>query len=91
MPPQTSTKNNAMEMTMSSVLSASFGARDAAPLTRVVQALSRWWIAYIEWRLERAAIAQLCALTNHQLKDMGLTRSAVAGAVRSAAVRASTG
>ena len=80
---------------MSSVLSASFGARDAASLTRAVQALRRWWIAYIEWRLERAAIAQLCALTDHQLKDIGLTRSAVPGAVRSkhpaAAVRATIG
>ena len=80
---------------MSSVLSASFGARDAAPLARAAQALRRWWIPYIEWRLEGAAIAQLCALTDHQLKDIGLTRSAVAGAVRSrqpaAAVRATIG
>jgi uncharacterized protein YjiS (DUF1127 family) len=49
--------------------------------------LKRWWVAYITWRIERAAIARLCSMSDLELKDIGLTRSNVTGAVRDDAGR----
>lgn len=31
--------------------------------------LKRWWMAYLSWRLEQAAIAQLGTLSDRELKD----------------------
>ena len=42
----------------------------------------RWWVAYITWRIKRAAIAQLCSMSDRELKDIGLTRSDITRAVR---------
>ena len=36
--------------------------------------LKRWCVAYITWRIERAAIAQLCVMSDRQLKDIGVSR-----------------
>jgi uncharacterized protein YjiS (DUF1127 family) len=44
--------------------------------------LERWWVDYLTWRLERAAIAQLWALSDRQLKDIRLHRSQIPSAVR---------
>jgi uncharacterized protein YjiS (DUF1127 family) len=45
-------------------------------------AVRRWRAAYINWRIERAAIAQLGTMSDRKLKDLGLTRSAIARIVR---------
>jgi uncharacterized protein YjiS (DUF1127 family) len=44
--------------------------------------LKRWWMAYLTWRLEQAAIAQLEALNDRELKDIGVRRCEIEGAVR---------
>ncbi|MGA7454582.1 MAG: DUF1127 domain-containing protein [Rhodoplanes sp.] len=44
--------------------------------------LKRWWAAYMTWRIEQAAIAQLWSMSDRQLKDIGLVRSEITGAVR---------
>jgi uncharacterized protein YjiS (DUF1127 family) len=44
--------------------------------------LKRWWLAYITWRIEQAAIAQLCVMSDRELKDIGLTRCEITPAVR---------
>ena len=49
----------------------------------VINALKRWVVAYITWRTTRA-VAQLGLLSDGQLKDMGLSRPEVSGAVRQA-------
>jgi uncharacterized protein YjiS (DUF1127 family) len=49
---------------------------------RLAAALKRWWVAYITWLLERAAINQLSSLSDRQLKDIGLDRSEITGAVK---------
>jgi uncharacterized protein YjiS (DUF1127 family) len=49
--------------------------------------LKRWWLAYATWRVERAAIAQLQSMSDMELKDIGLTRSDITGAVRGEAAR----
>ncbi len=41
-------------------------------------ALKRAWVAYINWRLERAAMGQLWSMSDRELKDIGLIRSEVA-------------
>jgi uncharacterized protein YjiS (DUF1127 family) len=50
--------------------------------TRPAAVLKRWWMAYLSWRLEQAAIAQLGALGDRELKDIGLRRCEIEGAVR---------
>ena len=44
--------------------------------------LKSWWVAYKTWRAEQAAIAQLSSLSDRALKDIGLPRSEIMGAVR---------
>jgi uncharacterized protein YjiS (DUF1127 family) len=36
------------------------------------------------WRLEQAAIATLCSMSDRELRDIGLTRGDITRAVRSA-------
>jgi uncharacterized protein YjiS (DUF1127 family) len=44
--------------------------------------LRRWWTAYIDWRMEQAAIAQLGRMNDRALKDIGVTRSEIPHRVR---------
>jgi uncharacterized protein YjiS (DUF1127 family) len=69
------------EMTMSTPLSAhaTAGQPRARRLTAI---LRRWWAAYERRRVERLAIACLEAMTDRQLKDIGVTRSQIEFAVR---------
>ena len=48
----------------------------------LVASLKRWWVAYMTWRIEQAAIDRLCSMSDRVLKDIGLTRSAIPGAVK---------
>jgi len=48
---------------------------------RVVAPLRRWLVAYRSWKAEQAAIARLHSMTDRELKDIGLTRSVITGAV----------
>jgi len=43
--------------------------------------LKRWCVDYIMCRIKQAALAQLYAMSDRHLKDIWLTRSAIAGAV----------
>jgi uncharacterized protein YjiS (DUF1127 family) len=49
---------------------------------KLVATLDRWLAAYMAWRLEQAAIAALSAMSDRDLKDMGLHRSGIPAAVR---------
>ena len=44
--------------------------------------LKRWWVAYIIWRIQEAAIAALSSMSDRELHDMGLTRSEIVVAVK---------
>ena len=48
----------------------------------LVASLRRWWVAYITWRIEQAAIAHLWSMSDRALKDIGLTRSEIPRAVK---------
>jgi uncharacterized protein YjiS (DUF1127 family) len=68
--------------TISSAPTATRGISEQSWTSRLTAALKRWWMAYITWRIEQAAIAQLWAMSDRELKDIGLTRSEVTRAVR---------
>jgi uncharacterized protein YjiS (DUF1127 family) len=56
-----------------------------APAASVVRAagrtMKRWWLAYMTWRIERLAISRLSAMSDRQLKDIGIQRSQIESAV----------
>lgn len=51
-------------------------------------AARRWWSNYSRWRIEQLAIAQLHAMSDYELKDIGLKRSEIDNAVRMDTVHA---
>lgn len=78
-------KNGFTEMIMSTILSAPTApeARTRKSWTVGLPAtLKRWWVAYITWRIEQAAIAQLWKMSDREFKDIGLTRSAITCGLR---------
>jgi uncharacterized protein YjiS (DUF1127 family) len=44
--------------------------------------LRRWWLAYTAWRIERSTARCLYALSDRQLKDIGIARSEIEYIVR---------
>jgi uncharacterized protein YjiS (DUF1127 family) len=44
-------------------------------------------VAYITWRIERRAIFELSSMTDWDLKDIGIARSEIMGAVRGVTAR----
>jgi uncharacterized protein YjiS (DUF1127 family) len=46
-------------------------------------ALRRWWVARMQRRLDRLAIRQLGAMSDRELKDIGMVRSQIEFSVRS--------
>ena len=68
--------------TISTTLASSEAFAGNSWTTRSAAVLRRWWMAYLTWRLEQAAIAQLGALGDRELKDIGLRRCEIEGAVR---------
>jgi uncharacterized protein YjiS (DUF1127 family) len=53
----------------------------------LVAHLRRWLTAYKTWKIEQAAIARLRSMNDRELKDIGITRTDIAGAVRRNAPR----
>ena len=49
--------------------------------------LKGWWETYQTRRAEQAAMAQLWSMSDRELRDIGLTRSEITGAVKDRAVR----
>jgi uncharacterized protein YjiS (DUF1127 family) len=48
-------------------------------------AVTRWVAAYMAWRIERRAIALLGAMSDYELRDIGLTRGEIEAAARGGA------
>ena len=48
---------------------------------RPAAVLKRWRVAYLNWRLRQAAIAELAVLSDRELKDIGLKRGEIENAV----------
>lgn len=49
---------------------------------RLADVLRSWWAAYRAWRAERLAVSHLSAMSDRQLKDIGLVRSQIEFAVK---------
>jgi uncharacterized protein YjiS (DUF1127 family) len=78
-------EHNDKEMIMSTTFGTAAIAQGGAPSARshsLLGAAKRAWVAYMAWRIDRVAIDQLCAMSDRQLKDIGLTRSEIAAAAR---------
>jgi uncharacterized protein YjiS (DUF1127 family) len=74
-----------MEIVMSMNWTVPFSAPKVtgAPwLRRFAAAVEQGWTAFCQWRLEEIAAAQLKAMSDYDLKDIGLIRSEIDGAVR---------
>jgi uncharacterized protein YjiS (DUF1127 family) len=72
-------------MIMSTISTASEATQvipDPPGASRLRNTLTRWWVAYMGWRIERAAVAHLATLSDRELKDIGLSRTGIPGAVR---------
>ena len=54
---------------------------------RLSATLKRWQQAHNKQCIERAASAELCSMSDLQLKDIGLTRTEITSAARGEAVR----
>ena len=79
------TRKRPMEMNMSTTLSTPVAAQGAAGQATTAgpgAILRRWWRTYLTWRIEHAAISQLDMMSDRELKDIGLTRPQIIGAVR---------
>src|SRR5262245_43814328 len=71
-PVEAGENTSAEEMIMSVTLTARVAPEARAARSRTCGlAVSRWWAAYINWRIEHAAIPQLCAMSDRKLKDIG--------------------
>jgi uncharacterized protein YjiS (DUF1127 family) len=55
--------------------------------SRLITGLRRWLAAYKTWKNDQAAIARLRMMSDRELKDIGVTRTDIAGAVRRHATR----
>jgi uncharacterized protein YjiS (DUF1127 family) len=73
-----------MEMVMSTTFGTptTVGNRHQARHSGLIATVKAWWVAYLTRRLERASIIQLHAMSDRELKDIGLTRSQIERAVR---------
>jgi uncharacterized protein YjiS (DUF1127 family) len=77
------------EMNMSTISSASTAPQEmAAPswardlIKDLGATLNRWCVAYLTWRVERAAMTQLWSMSDRQLRDIGISRSEIMSAVK---------
>ena len=48
----------------------------------VLQIFKRWWAAYMAWRNEQRAIAELLSMSDHDLRDIGINRCEILRAIR---------
>jgi uncharacterized protein YjiS (DUF1127 family) len=73
-----------MEMIMSTIFStppAAQGMAGQSEVSGLVAIVKRWWVAHLTRRIEQTAMAQLRSMSDRELKDIGLTRFQIEGAV----------
>jgi uncharacterized protein YjiS (DUF1127 family) len=73
--------------TTHSAPAAAQGTADHSPDSGLAASLKRWWAAYLAWRSRRAAMVALCAMSDLELKDMGLRRCDIPRGVRGEVTR----
>lgn len=55
--------------------------------SQLIARLQSWWVAYLEWRIQREAMLQLEALSDRELHDIGVRRCEIEGIVKIGAAR----
>jgi uncharacterized protein YjiS (DUF1127 family) len=50
--------------------------------SQLMAKVQSWWLAYLDWRIEREAMLQLEALNDRELQDIGLRRCEIEGVVK---------
>ena len=50
--------------------------------SQLIARLQSWWVAYLDWRIQREATLQLEGLSDRELQDIGLRRCEIEGAVK---------
>ena len=50
---------------------------------QLIARLQSWWVAYLEWRIQREAMLQLEVLSDRELHDIGVRRCEIEGVVKS--------
>jgi len=68
-------------MTASAAPVSSCALADKSWTARLASGLRRWWTAYATWRLKRTALIQLAAMSDRDLRDIGLTRGEIENTV----------
>ena len=72
-----------MEMIMSATFATPAAIRGGIRLRHgLIAAVKSCWAAYLVRRIERAAVVQLHAMSDRELRDIGLARSQIELAVR---------
>jgi uncharacterized protein YjiS (DUF1127 family) len=71
----------AIVSTISSVSPETRGISGQSWTGRLMATLKRWLVAYLTWRIQRAAISELLSMSDRTLRDIGLTRSGIPRAV----------
>jgi len=66
---------------MSMTMSASVSAQCPTPSWTTGTPFKRWWASLRRWRMDRAAASQLWSMSDRELRDIGLSRSQIMGAV----------
>lgn len=61
-------------------------AAESAPW-RIGKVLTRWYLAYMDWRIQSLAVNRLRNMSDRELKDIGLLRSQIEFEVRRGAAR----
>jgi uncharacterized protein YjiS (DUF1127 family) len=51
--------------------------------SQLIARLQSWWVTYLGWRIQHEAILQLEALSDRELRDIGLRRCEIESVVKS--------
>ncbi len=51
--------------------------------SQLIARVQSWWLAFLDWRIQREAMLQLEALNDRELHDIGLRRCEIEGVVKS--------
>jgi uncharacterized protein YjiS (DUF1127 family) len=71
-----------METNMSTILHHTFWEAATTDVLWIGQAIRRFWQALLRWRDEQAARAHLSAMSDRELRDIGLNRADIRFAVK---------
>jgi uncharacterized protein YjiS (DUF1127 family) len=89
LPSRAEQKNTMVEIIMRTLSSPTIRLQSVATRpSSLIASLQAWWVTFLNWRIQRAAILQLEAMSDRDLHDIGLRRCEIENAVKSEPARA---